>query len=94
MANGYRVYGDDALTYLRLARQTQSLEITLKEARELIRLVQRRQPPCQRVHALVAKRLKDVETTIRDLSLLRGKLKTILKETYPMKCPSTELCPN
>ena len=92
--NGYRVYSEDALTYLRLVGQAQTLGITLNEARELIRLVQRRQRPCERVHALVAKRLRDVEETIRDLSLLRRTLKRLLEETHPDKCPPTVLCPN
>jgi DNA-binding transcriptional MerR regulator len=93
MANGYRVYDKDALTYLRLVRQAQTLGITLKEASELIQLVQHRQRPCERMRTLVAKRLREVETTIRDLTSLRGRLKTVLNDTAE-KCPPTELCPN
>ena len=94
LPNGYRVYDGTALTYLRLLRQTQALGVPLKETRVLVRLLQRRQPPCERVHEMVVKRLGDVEKTIRDLSLLRAKLRTLLKETTPEHCPPTELCPN
>jgi DNA-binding transcriptional MerR regulator len=92
-ANSYRVYDEGALVYLRLLRQTQTLGITLKDARELIRLLQCDQRPCAHVHELLANRLRNVEVTIRDLSLLRGKLRMVLKETSPAKCPPTELCP-
>lgn len=94
LPNGYRVYDESALTYLRLLRQTQALGVPLKEARDLIRLLQRRQRPCERVHEMVTRRLGEVERTIRDLSLLRAKLRTLLKGTSPEQCPPTELCPN
>src|SRR5438132_7091362 len=73
LSNGYRFYDDDPLVYLRPLRQTQALGITLKGARELVRLLQSRKRPCERVHELVAKRLREVDATIRDLSLLRRK---------------------
>lgn len=93
LPNGYRVYDEEALVYLRLLRQTQTLGITLKDAHELIRLLRCDQRPCEHVHELLANRLRNVEDTIRDLSLLRGKLRMALKETSPGKCPPTELCP-
>ncbi len=58
LPNGYRVYGDESLTYLRLIRRGQALGITLKEVRHLVQLVRHRQRPCEQVHALVAARLR------------------------------------
>ena len=93
LANGYRLYGENVLTYLRLVRQTQTLGVTLKDTGELIRLLQCDQRPCEHVHELFANRLRNVEATIRDLSSLRGKLRMALKHTSAGKCPPTELCP-
>ena len=57
LANGYRVYGEDVLTYLRLVRQTQTLGVTLKDTGELIRLLQcDPQRSCEHVHELLANR--------------------------------------
>ena len=94
MPNGYRVYCEEALTYLRMVHRARGLGITLKEARQLVQLVQERQRPCEHVHTLVRERLRDVEAAIRDLDALRGKLTKILKETRPDNCAVTELCPS
>jgi DNA-binding transcriptional MerR regulator len=94
LPNGYRVYGEQALTYLRLIRQARRLGITLKEARQLVDLVQRRQSPCRQVHALVAARLRHVEVAIGELEAVRDKLATVWKRTRPGRCPATDLCPS
>jgi|SRR6516165_4214280 len=87
--NGYRVYGEDALTYLRLVRQTQALGITLADTRELIHLMEQHKRPCERVHALVAQRLRDVDAMLRELTSLRETLRATLKTTSPGKCKRT-----
>jgi DNA-binding transcriptional MerR regulator len=94
LPNGYRVYDEKALTYLRLVRTAQALGITLKELRPLVQLVQQHTRPCERVHALVASRLREVEATIHELELLRRQLRALVRRTRPGTCPSSELCPS
>ena len=94
LSNGYRIYDQHALTYLRLVRQSRTLGITLKDARNLIRLLEEDRRPCEQVHMLVGKRLREVEAAIRDLAALRRKLRMALRATSPGRCRPTDLCPN
>lgn len=94
LPNGYRVYDEKALIYLRLVRTAQALGITLKEVRPVVQLVQRRTRPCERVHVLVASRLREVEATMQEFELLRRQLRALVRQTRPGTCPSSELCPS
>ena len=94
MPNGYRVYDETALTYLRLVRRAQALGITLDEVRPLVQLVQRRARPCEHVHQLVVSRLRQVESTMKELELLRKELRALMRQTRPGVCQPTELCPS
>jgi DNA-binding transcriptional MerR regulator len=92
LPNGYRVYDETAVTYLRLVRSAQNLGITLKGVRPLVQLVQRQSRPCERVHALVTSRLQEVEAAMVELELLREQLRALVRQTQPGKCQSSELC--
>jgi DNA-binding transcriptional MerR regulator len=93
LPNGHRVYGKDALPYLRLIRGAQALGITLRDVGRLVQLVSCGQPPCEQVHALVEAKLGQVEKTIRELETLRVQLKRAATATRPGRCPATDLCP-
>jgi DNA-binding transcriptional MerR regulator len=94
LPNGYRVYGEAAVKYLRLVRRAQVLGITLNEVRPLVQLVQRQVRPCEHVHTLVVSRLREVEAAIKEFELLRKQLRALVRQTRPGICQSSELCPS
>jgi DNA-binding transcriptional MerR regulator len=79
LPNGYRVYGEDALSVLRFIRRAQTLGITLNEIKYLLRLCGQGRPPCGRVRELARDHLRDIDSKIRELATLRTELQQLLR---------------
>jgi MerR family transcriptional regulator, copper efflux regulator len=92
LANGYRVYGDEAVSSLRFLRRAQALGISLKEVKQLLRLAGDGRRPCGRVRELVREHLEDIELKIRELTALRSQLERLLR-LKPARRRAGEVCP-
>ena len=79
LANGYRVYGEDAESALRFIRRAQTLGIRLAEIKELLRLSGEGRQPCGRVRELAHDHLRDIDLKIRELIALRTQLQQLLR---------------
>ncbi len=79
LANGYRVYGDDAVSTLRFIRRAQTLGIKLEEIKELLRLSGQGRQPCGRVRELARDHLREIDHKIRELTALRSQLQRIVR---------------
>ncbi len=52
-ANGYRLYGEDAVEMLRFIKQAAGLGLTLAEVKDIIGIRQGGRPPCTHVYQLL-----------------------------------------
>ncbi len=92
-AAGYRLYDDEAPVALQLLRAAQSLGFRLAEVRELMELVNTGVAPCDRVRALAATHLREIEQRIRDLIALRRRLRGLLHRAVPPPPHEHAPCP-
>jgi len=93
LPNGYRVYEEQALSWIALIRNAQALGITLREARQLVDIVRARKRPCDHARTLIEARLRTVESTLEQLETLRGELRKHLRRMKPGRCASSAICP-
>ena len=63
----YRRYSDESLQKLRLIRCAQSIGLSLKDARELLRLIDSENCPCDDVEQVVRRRLADIRERMKEL---------------------------
>jgi DNA-binding transcriptional MerR regulator len=63
----YRRYSDDSLQRLRLIRCAQGIGLGLKDARDLLKLIDAERCPCDEVEQVVWRRLSDVRARIKEL---------------------------
>ena len=63
----YRRYSNDSLQKLRLIRCAQGIGLSLKDARELLKLIDSENCPCDDVEQVVRRRLDDVRARIKEL---------------------------
>ncbi len=75
---GYRVYGDGDLERLRFIHRAKALGLTLEEIGEIRELAEAGIEPCDHVRARLRERLAQVEESVRELALLRDRLKGAL----------------
>jgi DNA-binding transcriptional MerR regulator len=74
-AGGFRMYTAETAERLRFIRQAQQLGLSLREIRQLLAPENCR---CSAVRDLLAKRLADVDRTLRELSAFRDTLQVAL----------------
>ncbi len=79
-ANGYRVYGPDAIDRVRLVQHALSVGFTLGELASFLRIRDSGGAPCQQVRGLAAKKLQELEDRMRDLRRLRAELRALLAD--------------
>ena len=63
----YRRYTGESLQKLRLIRCAQSIGLSLKDARELLTLIDSERCPCDDVEQVVRRRLADVRERVKEL---------------------------
>ncbi len=73
-AGGYRVYSDRVLDELRFIRRAQRLGLTLDETREILSLGRAGRKPCERVSAICATHLAEIERRMAELRQFRKHL--------------------
>jgi DNA-binding transcriptional MerR regulator len=92
---GFRVYPQDTIARLRFIKQAQKLGLELKEIRELLGPANgRRREQCQRVRAVLAKHLMDIDARMRELEAFRKTLRGALGQCdRALRMKETVLCP-
>ncbi len=92
-ANGYRLYGADALDLLRFVRQARGLGLTLGEIKELVAIRRRGEIPCRHVYRLIEEKAAEFERKLKDLAELRAVLRRSLRSA-PRPFPRAAVCPH
>jgi len=79
-AGNYRAYIKPHLERLSFIRRGRDLGFSLDAVRELLRLSDDRQQPCDEVDQMAHTHLAEVESKIADLIALRGELKQLIEQ--------------
>ena len=77
---GYRRYSPEAAAQVRLVRRALAIGFTLNDLAGVLSERNRGGAPCHTVRTLVAERLAELETRLRDLTELRDELRILLRE--------------
>jgi MerR family transcriptional regulator, Zn(II)-responsive regulator of zntA len=76
--NGYRRYPPDTVARVLLVQRALVVGFTLDELARVLRERDRGEPPCRGVRDLVATRLADLDSRLRQLTALRRELRQLL----------------
>ena len=90
-ANGYRLYGADAVILLDFIRSSRELGLSLDEIRRIIE-TSRSGLPCSLTRKMIKQHLFEVEGELSRLRLLRDRLKRMLRQPSPAKTANA-ICP-
>lgn len=94
---GYRLYDEASLARLRFIRRAVGLGFSLEEIREIIRLCDGGQEPCEQVKVWLDEKIRRIEAQIRALEELRSELVALRSERQatsdPVCCPILEARP-
>ncbi len=77
-ANGYRLYGDEAVEMLRFVKQATGLGLTLAEIKDIIAIRQGGRPPCTHVHQLLREKADELDRKLKDLVDVRQRIRRSL----------------
>jgi DNA-binding transcriptional MerR regulator len=77
--NGYRRYSPESLKRVRLIRAALSIGFTLNELAQILKVRDDGGAPCHKVRDLAEAKLKRLEERIRELVVLRKRMRNILK---------------
>lgn len=94
-SSGYRDYTDDALRRLAFVRAAQAVGLSLGEIREVLRLRDQGEAPCEHVTDLLVRRAGDLDARIAHLSAMRDELRRLARraETLdPRQCDPARIC--
>jgi DNA-binding transcriptional MerR regulator len=80
---GYRDYDDSAVNRLRFVRAAQSLDLSLAEIAEVLRIRDYHGPPCSYVTDLLTGHLDRLERRTAELTALRDELRLRIPPTPP-----------
>ncbi|GMR17867.1 MAG: Cu(I)-responsive transcriptional regulator [Gammaproteobacteria bacterium] len=76
--SGFRLYNDKDISRLKFIKRAQHMNFTLEEIRHLIVMRENPQKAKDNVRQLTADKLKDLETKVAELTLLRNELQLLL----------------
>jgi MerR family copper efflux transcriptional regulator len=93
-ANGYRLYGPNALETLTFIRQATGLGLTLAEIREIIAIRQGGRPPCAHVHRLLQDKARELDHKLADLIDMRRQIRRSLAAWRRSKPARASVCPH
>ena len=93
-ANGYRVYGHDAVETLRFVKQASGLGLTLAEVKEIIAIRDGGAPPCGHVRLVLEEKAHELDRKLRDLIDMRRQIRRSLAAWSRTKSPRAAVCPH
>ena len=94
-SSGYREYGDDALTRLRFIKASQAAGLSLAEIRQVIRVRDEGESPCEHVIALLDAHVVDLDDRICALIALREDVRRLRQRAGrldPLRCDPAAVC--
>jgi DNA-binding transcriptional MerR regulator len=86
----HRRYGDDAVDRLLFIQGAQRLGLRLREIRDLLQVRDTGQCACEPAAVLLARRLHEIDTEIRRMTVLRADLAAMLTKIPGPDCPEPE----
>ena len=93
-ANGYRLYGSDAVETLTFVKQAAGLGLTLAEIREILSIRQGGGPPCVHVRRLLVDKSRELDRKLRDLIDMRRQIRQSLAAWSHTKLRRAAVCPH
>jgi len=93
--NGYRVYDTSTIIRLEFIRSGQGAGLTLAEIGTILQLRDDGDTPCAHVRALLAAKLRDVQTRQRQLHALEAELDILISRSDqldPADCTDAQIC--
>jgi len=84
-AGNYRLYGDAQVERLSFIRHCRSLDMTLKEIRQLLRIREVPLANCDAAHRLLDEHIMHVGVRIQELQALEKQLKALRRECGPVQ---------
>ncbi len=84
-AGNYRVYVEAHLQRLSFIRHCRSLDMTLEEIKQLLRVRDVPQANCEAAHRLLDEHIAHVAVRIEELQLLESQLKALRRECGPVR---------
>jgi DNA-binding transcriptional MerR regulator len=93
-SNGYRLYGQDAVEMLTFIMRATGLGLTLAEIREIIAIRRGGRPPCRHVHALLERKAEELDRKLRDLLVLRQRVRASLAAWRRTPRRRATVCPH
>lgn len=93
-ANGYRLYGQDAVETLTFVKQAAGLGLTLAEIREIIAIRDGGGPPCAHVHRLLQDKARELDRKLQDLIDMRRQIRRSLAAWSRGRRGRAAVCPH
>ncbi len=93
-ANGYRLYGDDAVEMLGFIKQATGLGLTLAEIRDIVAIRQGGRPPCTHVHRLLRDKAVELDRKLNDLLDVRRRIRRSLAAWKGRPATRATVCPH
>ena len=82
--NGYRIYQDGEISWLKFVRQAKSLGYTLKEIKEIMHDVDDNTSPCPRVREILMTRIVENRKHLDELMTLQSRMEKALEQWKKM----------
>jgi MerR family copper efflux transcriptional regulator len=93
-ANGYRLYGGEALEMLQFITRAVGLGLTLAEIKEIIAIRQGGRPPCAHVHQLLRAKATELDRKLADLLEVRRRVRQSLAAWRRAPARTAAVCPH
>src|SRR5581483_11171079 len=93
-ANGYRIYGEDAVDMLRFITQASGLGLTLAEIKEIIAIRRGGRPPCRHVERLLRAKAVELDRKLKDLVEVRRRIGQSLRAWNRRPARGGTVCPH
>ncbi len=89
-AANYRVYPPEIVERVRFVRKAQALGFSLDEIKEILALAQKGTSPCGRVQASLAEKLNEVDRRLKELSVFRAELASLIARAVELSSHETQ----
>ncbi|HAN76077.1 MAG TPA: heavy metal-responsive transcriptional regulator [Planktothrix sp. UBA8407] len=95
--SGYRLFDPSVINRLAFVRRAQSLGLSLNEIRDILKISDQGELPCQEVKQHLASKVEEINQQITALEILKSELQQLLNhwQDRPSSVQfNTKICPN
>ncbi|CAC5343829.1 MULTISPECIES: heavy metal-responsive transcriptional regulator [Planktothrix] len=95
--SGYRLFEPSVINRLGFVRRAQSLGLSLNEIRDILKVSDRGELPCEEVKQHLALKVEEINHQITALEILKTELQQLLNhwQDHPLSVQvNTKICPN